>query len=95
METAAPTTEGLDRIVERFQDLPARDWPYPDGAVFIAADLPNFGRVMSRALLEGDPIVVIYPDGRERLVRPRSPRGASVMALIRATLERARRPLGR
>lgn len=91
MAEPSPTTEGLGRIAERFRDPAALADCYPDGATFIAADLPDFGRVLHRAILEREPIVVVYPDGRERVVQAYSPRGrASVSAFVRRHLRRPR-----
>jgi hypothetical protein len=44
------------------------DFHYPNKVVLIAADLPDFGCVMREALKEEQPIVVVYPDGSERLI---------------------------
>lgn len=65
-----PRTEALDHIVESFADG-ERLARYPDGAVLIAADLPDFGAEIARALRDRAPIVVFYPDGQERVIRPR------------------------
>jgi len=68
-------TPATDLAARRVAELAISDQDvYPDGAVFLAADLPDFGRIIHRELLEGSAIVVIYPDGRERLVEPRDPR---------------------
>jgi hypothetical protein len=54
------------------EDLAAR---YPDRAHFISADNPHQGEMATRALFEGDPVVIVYPDGHELLVQPELPRG--------------------
>jgi len=44
------------------------DTAYPNHSVFIPADASDFGIMIRRALLKAKPIVVVYPDGRERLI---------------------------
>jgi hypothetical protein len=41
---------------------------YPGDATFIPSDLPGFDVVVRRSLREHRPIIVIYPDGEERMV---------------------------
>jgi hypothetical protein len=61
-----PATEiAFDRMTEL---LLADETDYPNEITFIPADMTDFGRAMSRALLEEKTILVIYPDGRERLI---------------------------
>jgi hypothetical protein len=61
-----PATEiACDRMTEL---LLADETEYPSEIIFIPADLADFGEVMSRALLEEKAIIVVYPDGRERLI---------------------------
>lgn len=54
------------------EELAAR---YPDRAHFISADNPHQGEMAARALFEGDPVVIVYPDGHELLVQPEPARG--------------------
>lgn len=61
------TELAFDRVTEL---LLADEIDYPNRAVFVPADLPDFGKVMGRALLRDETIVVIFPDGRERLIEP-------------------------
>jgi len=49
------------------EDLAAR---YPNRAHFIAADNPHQGEMATRALLDGHPVVIVFPDGHELLVWP-------------------------
>jgi len=61
-----------DLAVERFRlaielAIEGRS-PYPDGAAFVAADLPNLGEVLARYARERRPVVLIYPDGEERIL---------------------------
>lgn len=51
------------------EDLAAR---YPSPVHFVSANDPDQGQIAIRALSEGDPVVIVYPDGHELLVRPDS-----------------------
>ncbi len=59
-----------DGIAER----PAR---YPNGAVFVGADLPGLGEIFARDVREERAIVLVYPDGEERIIEPRKPASTS------------------
>ena len=61
-----PATERVLAGIEN-DELAAR---YPDRAHFISADNPHQGEMATRALFEGDPVVIVYPDGHELLVQP-------------------------
>ena len=43
---------------------------YPNHTHFIAADNPQHDQMATRVLREGNPVVLVYPDGRELLIRP-------------------------
>jgi hypothetical protein len=40
---------------------------YPNRTHFIAADDPRHGEMATRVLFDGDPVALVYPDGREIL----------------------------
>lgn len=62
-----PATEIVfDRVIAMLEN--EDDSAYPNDAVFVPADLPDFDEIMSETLLEDSPIIVVYSDGRERLV---------------------------
>lgn len=42
--------------------------PYPDGAAFVASDLPSLGEVLAGYAKERRPVVLVYPDGEERML---------------------------
>jgi hypothetical protein len=42
----------------------------PNRSVFVPADLPDFDAALRRERKKGRPVVVIYPDGRERVIEP-------------------------
>jgi hypothetical protein len=78
-----PNTPATDASVQKVlegvkdQELAGR---YPTGTHLIAADHPQYGLMATRALFEGDPVVLVYPDGREILFTPEPTRG--VLALL-------------
>jgi hypothetical protein len=61
-----PATELIfDRVCALIE---ADKYDYPYDTLFIAADQPEFGKMMLEALGEDRPIVVVFPNGRERLI---------------------------
>jgi hypothetical protein len=61
-----PATELiLDRVCALIE---ADEYDYPNDTLFVAADRREFGEMMLEALQEERPIVVVYADGRERLI---------------------------
>lgn len=64
----SPATEIIFERVISLLEEDKFDEAYPNDVSFIASDLPGFGKAISRALLREKPIVVVYPDGRERLI---------------------------
>jgi hypothetical protein len=77
----------LDPATERViasigdEELAAR---YPERAHFIDAENPEQEKLATRALFEGDPVVIVYPDGHELLVRPERAVGVAAMLLAMA-----------
>lgn len=68
---ASNNTPATDLAFDRVAELIVADEiDVPNRSVFIPADIPAFGSVMKSALLEDKPIVVIYPDGYERVIEP-------------------------
>ncbi len=49
---------------------------YPHGAAFVGADLPGLGEILARNAREDRAVVLVYPDGEERIVEPRRPASA-------------------
>lgn len=72
----AATQRVLDTIEN--DELAAR---YPDGAHFIAATNPAQGKMATRALFAGEPVVIVYKDGHEMLLEPEKTRGLSRLLL--------------
>ena len=60
-----PTAKAMNRAI----DLAIEgNSPYPENAAFVNADSPHAGHEMARALDEGYAVVLVYSDGRERIV---------------------------
>lgn len=62
----SPATEiTFDRLTE----LALSEEPeYPNDTCLMPADVPDFGKRIARALLRDVPLVIVYPDGRERFI---------------------------
>jgi hypothetical protein len=56
------------------------DARYPNHTHFIAADNPQHDQMATEVLREGNPVVLVYPDGRELLIQPESDGGARLEA---------------
>jgi hypothetical protein len=69
-----PQTATVELAAERFTlatELAIQDKsPYPNGAAFVAADLPDLGDILARYARERSPVVLVYPDGEERILIP-------------------------
>lgn len=44
--------------------------PYPEGAAFVGADLAGLGAIVARHARERRTVVLVYPDGEERILAP-------------------------
>ena len=69
-----------DAAFQRLQALavsPELD-TYPNRMHLIAAENPRHDQMATEALLEGDPVLLVYDDGRELLICPESTGGARV-----------------
>ncbi len=62
---------------------------WPDGAVVIPSDLPEFGDAVADAVKERAPFVLVFPDGQEIVFLP-TPRPAADMDLSK-TLDALRK----
>jgi len=71
-ELANPATAAAALAAQRFElaiELAiAGKSPYPNGAAFLASDLPGFGQMLARYARERTPVVIVYPDGEERVL---------------------------
>lgn len=66
-----PGREAAFSAFERATDdaIAGRD-TYPDGSIFVGTDLPGWEKTLLRALKERRPVVLVDPDGQERIVTP-------------------------
>jgi hypothetical protein len=78
MATQLEDTQGGEAstiAVQRFRDaMEGRATGYPQGAIFVASDAPYARKTLVRAMREGQAVVLIFPDGQERVVRGEIPR---------------------
>jgi hypothetical protein len=68
-------TDADDLTFERFRAAIAGDRGYPSGAAFIDAEAHFAQAAILRNIREGRPVVVIFPDGQEKVVKPVNPGG--------------------
>lgn len=77
MATSVESTSGseaADLAFARFRDaLEGRRQGYPRGAIFVPSDARYTRKALLRALREGQPAVLVFPDGQERVVHGESP----------------------
>lgn len=57
----------------RFKAALEGDGRYPQGAIFIDAEAPFAGSGVVRNAREGLPVVLVYPDGVEKIIEAASP----------------------
>jgi hypothetical protein len=67
-ELANPRTAAAASAAQRFElaielGIDGRS-PYPNGAAFLASDLPGFGETLARYARERTPVVIVYPRRR-------------------------------
>jgi hypothetical protein len=65
---------------------------YPNGAEFVAADMPGLGRVLAECARRRSTVVLIYGDGEERIIAPLPEPGRwqSVVRAVRRVAGRVR-----
>lgn len=73
MATVDRTTEDgptitHDRFMAAIEADIAGHGRYPSGTAFVSVETEGLGRVVARCARERRPIVLVYPDGEERLV---------------------------
>jgi len=57
-----------DLAFRRFQAALEGDGRYPQGAIFVDAEAPFAGSALIRNAREGLPVVLVYPDGVEKII---------------------------
>jgi hypothetical protein len=73
-------SERMDAAIE--DAIAGRRPRYPADAVFIGADLPTLGDLLAGYAREQRPVVLVYPDGAERVINPREPDAATLAGII-------------
>jgi hypothetical protein len=77
-------TDSADLTFERFKAALGGAGDYPKGAVFVDAEAPFAGSTVVRNVREGLPVVLVYPDGLERVVGAPISRSGSLSILAKA-----------
>ena len=80
-----PIGPAARKVLAMIED-PELDARYPNRTHFIDAQNPHQALMTSRALFSGDPVVVVYQDGREVLFTPRPTHGLAAAFLLLALL---------
>ena len=70
---AEGSVDPADLTFERFKAALEGDGRYPQGAIFVDAEAPFAGSALVRNAREGLPVVLVYPDGVEKIIEAASP----------------------
>jgi len=62
-----------DPTFERFKAALEGDGRHPQGAIFVDAEASFAGSALVRIAREGLPVVLVYPDGVEKIIEAASP----------------------
>jgi hypothetical protein len=79
--TPQPIGPATRKVLATIHD-PELDARYPNRTHFVDAQNPHQALMTSRALFSGDPVVVVYPDGREVLFTPQPAHGLVAAVLM-------------
>jgi hypothetical protein len=77
MEALETRADPADLTFERFKAALEGEGSYPKGAIFIDAEASFAGSAVVRNMREGLPVVLIYPDGVEKIIAPVSVSGGN------------------
>jgi hypothetical protein len=86
-----PGTDAAFDLLSRIAIDSETDDRYPNETVLIPADSPDASTLISRALAEHRPLVIVYPDGNEIAAIPR---GGGFAVLKRLLVRRPKPKLG-
>ncbi|SRR6266516_5629148 len=75
-------TDPADLTAERFRAALYGEGSYPQGAVFIDAEASFAWDVTIRNVREERPVVLVFPDGLEKIIVPSSPEARDQSGLI-------------
>jgi hypothetical protein len=90
-----PASEASGLALERFRDaLQGRAGGYPRGAIFVPSDAPYTRKTLLRALRESQPVVLVFPDGQERIVHAEAPAQGGRLSALRFRLASLRGRFG-
>jgi hypothetical protein len=79
-----------DLTFERFKAALEGDGRYPHGAIFVDAEAPFAGSALVRNAREGLPVVLVYPDGVEKIIEAAPPRETTTGIVATARRYRAK-----
>ncbi len=74
-----------DLTFERFKAALEGDGRYPKGAIFVDAEASFAGLALVRNAREGPPVVLVYPDGVEKIIEAASPSPETMGIFVGAT----------
>lgn len=85
-----PGTDAAFDLLGRIAADPEADERYPNKTVIIPADSPDASVLISQALADRRPLVIVYPDGNEIAATPRRDAFALLRRVVRPKPKAAR-----
>jgi hypothetical protein len=80
---ATQLTEHEDLAFAHFKEaLEGDPRRYPHGAAFVSTESPHARELLLRHFREGRPVVLVFPDGEERIVRPFRPHDLHALTVL-------------
>jgi hypothetical protein len=77
-----PGTDAAFDLLSRIAVDPDTDERYPNETVLVPADSPDASNLMSRAVADGKPIAIVFPDGSDVVWRPPAVSGPALLLAI-------------
>jgi hypothetical protein len=78
-----PATDASFELLTRIAIDPANDERYPNRTVLIPSDASHTSKGIARAIEEGRPIALVFPDGSDLLMRPPAGHGLALLLTVR------------